>query len=207
MVMLQDLRQDVRFYHQLRFPGRLTTFFSMACVVLASRGLLVIAAHRVTNRYLLLRPHGAVRWLFMLAVHSGCYLAKVVAKSHILASAHFEPGVYLSDRGHIILGARSIGAGTIIHERVTIGINLLNKGIPAIGRNVWIGSDCLISGDITIGDGVTVLPNTVLTKSLPPGVVVQGNPARIVKRDFDNSQLRLTVASDVGQILFNSTDI
>jgi serine acetyltransferase len=201
MAILQDLSQDIHFYHQLYFPGRQPSFLSNAMLVLGSRGLLVLMAHRITHRYKLLQPQGVVRWLFVVAVHTGCYLSKVVAKCHVLASASFEPGVYLSDRGHIILGARSVGSGTLIHDRVTIGINLLNKGIPDIGRNVWIGPNCLISGEITIGDGVTVLPNTVLTKSLPPGVVVQGNPARIVKRDFDNSRLRESVTSDVGQAL------
>jgi serine O-acetyltransferase len=201
METLRNLREDVRFYRQLHFPGQQPSFFSNVIAVLGSRGLMVLAAHRITNRYKRLKPQGALRWLYKLAVHIGNYLSKVLGKCHILAGAGFEPGVYLSDGGHIILGARSVGSGTLIHDRVTIGINLQNKGIPEIGRNVWIGPNCLISGGISIGDGVTILPGTVLTKSLPPGVVVQGNPARIVKRDYDNSRLRQSAASDAGLAL------
>ncbi len=138
--------------------------------------------------------------MFMLLVHMLNYLSRLISKCHINSSSLLEPGVYLSDRGHIIIGARKIGTGTIIHERVTIGMNLYNKGIPEIGNRVWIGPGCVINGDIKIGDGVTVLPDTVLTKSLPPGVVVQGNPARVVKRDFDNTDFLRNIANNTGPI-------
>jgi serine O-acetyltransferase len=108
-----------------------------------------------------------------------------------------QPGVCLSDRGHIILGARVIGAGTMIHDRVTIGMNLFDEGIPVIGNDVWIGPNCIIYGNILVGDGVTILPNTVLAKSVPGCVVLLGNPARIVRRGFDNAVLRSSLATDV----------
>jgi serine O-acetyltransferase len=201
MTMLQDLRLDARFFHQICFLDRQPTFLSWIKVLLRSRGLFVLAVHRLAHNYYVRCPSGSVKFLFALAVHLGNYLSKLLAKSEILSSTQFEPGVYLSNRGHIILGARIVGTGTLIHERVTIGMNLMNRGIPEIGRDVWIGPHSVISGDIKIGDGVTVLPYSVLTKSLPNGVVVQGNPARIVKRDFDNSKLRCCLAIDVGHLL------
>lgn len=166
-----------------------------------SRGLLVLAAHRISHYYSRQRPTGPAKWFLGMVVHLGRYISKVLAKCHIVSVTQFEPGVYLSNRGHIILGARKIGTGTIIHDRVTIGMNLLNKGIPVIGRNVWIGPHSIINGEIYLGDGVTILPGTVLTKNLPARVVVQGNPARIVKRDFDNSELRRTLVTDVSTLL------
>jgi serine acetyltransferase len=199
--MFQNLRQDACFFHKLRFPGRHATFISWTRVLLGSFGLLVLAVHRMTHEYRRRRTTGPERLLFMLAVRLGCYLSRVLSKSYILATTLIEPGVYLTNRGHITINARRIGSGTLVHDRVTIGQNLLNSGTPEIGRNVWIGPHSVISGEIKLGDGVTVLPNTVLTKSLPPGVVVQGNPARIVKRDFDNSALRRTMATDIGSLL------
>jgi acetyltransferase-like isoleucine patch superfamily enzyme len=64
---------------------------------------------------------------------------------------------------------------------------------------VWIGPNCIIVGALSVGDGATVLPNSVLTFSVPAGAVVKGNPARIVRTDFDNSGLRrsLTIVPDV----------
>jgi serine acetyltransferase len=131
-----------------------------------------------------------------IAVRFGSYLAKVLVKCDLQASTQVGDGVFLSNYGHLVLGARSIGSGTIIHERVTIGMDLMGGNVPEIGRNVWIGPDCVIYGEIAVGDGATVLPGTVLTKSIPPGSVVQGNPARIIKRHFENSGLRASLSTN-----------
>ena len=53
-------------------------------------------------------------------------------------------------------------------------------GKVVIGDWVYIGSNSLIMPGVTIGDGVLVAAGSVVTKSIPPGVVVGGNPARIL---------------------------
>lgn len=50
----------------------------------------------------------------------------------------------------------------MIGTRVTVGQSHIDGGLPEIGRNVCIGSDCVIYGAISIGDGGTLLPGTVL---------------------------------------------
>ena len=111
--------------------------------------------------------------------------------------AIFEPGIYLSDRGYLILGPRRVGSGTLIHERVTIGPTAGGAVGPTIGQNVWIGPDCVIYGEIALGDGTTVLPGTVLSTNVSAGTVVGGNPATVVRRDFDNVALRRSLARDI----------
>jgi len=66
-----------------------------------------------------------------------------------------------------------------------------------LGVSVWIGADCVVYGAISIGDGATLLPGTVLVKSIPAGAVMMGNPARLVLRDFDNADLRAHQDIDV----------
>jgi serine O-acetyltransferase len=119
----------------------------------------------------------------------------------VRVDSRFDGGVYVSDRGYIIVGARVIGSGTVIHDRVTIGWGVLREGTPHIGKNVWIGPGAVVLGGITIGDGATILANTVLTRSVPPRFVVGGNPARFVHRDFDNAPLRATLSTDVQRFL------
>ncbi|KAJ3060976.1 hypothetical protein HK102_009294, partial [Quaeritorhiza haematococci] len=51
-----------------------------------------------------------------------------------------------------------------------------------IGNDVWIGGSATILPGVTIGDGVTVGAGSVVTKDVPPHVVVAGNPAKIIKR-------------------------
>ena len=51
-----------------------------------------------------------------------------------------------------------------------------------IGDNVWIGEFSAILKGVTIGKGSIVASNSVVTKDVPPYVIVAGNPARVVKR-------------------------
>jgi len=124
---------------------------------------------------------------------------KVVTKSDIIGHCNIEGGVSFADHGYIIFGARKVGSGTVIGPRTTIGMSLADRSLPEIGRNVWIGADCMVYGSITVGDGVTLLPGTALTKSIPAGVVMQGNPARLILQTFDNTLLREQASLDAEQ--------
>lgn len=57
-----------------------------------------------------------------------------------------------------------------------------SKGEVKIGNNVWIGDKATILSGVTIGDGVVVAANSVVTKSIPDYCVVAGTPAQIVKQ-------------------------
>jgi acetyltransferase-like isoleucine patch superfamily enzyme len=50
-----------------------------------------------------------------------------------------------------------------------------------IKDNVWIGMGAIILKGVTIGENSIVAAGAVVTKSVPPNVIVAGNPARIVK--------------------------
>ncbi len=50
-----------------------------------------------------------------------------------------------------------------------------------IGDSVWIGGGSRILPGVTIGDRSVVGAGSVVTRDVPPGVVVAGNPARIVR--------------------------
>lgn len=49
-----------------------------------------------------------------------------------------------------------------------------------IGNYVYLGSRSLIMPGVTIGDNVLVAAGSVVTKSIPDGWVVGGNPARFI---------------------------
>lgn len=203
--ILHAISEDVRFYHRLRFPGRQSTYMSCLQMLLCPNGLFVLTAQRLSNYLYSLSPSNTLECFFIklmtILVGFGAYISKVLAKSEFLSTTMIEPGVCLSNRGHIILGTRTIGSGTIIHDRVTFGMKSVSGDTPMIGRNVWVGPHCIIYGEIQIGDGVTILPHTVVSKSLPPWVVVSGNPARIIKRNFDNYKLRCTLSTDITWML------
>ncbi len=50
-----------------------------------------------------------------------------------------------------------------------------------IGDNVWIGSRAIVLKGVTIGDNSIVATGAIVTRDVPPNVVVAGNPARVVK--------------------------
>lgn len=48
-------------------------------------------------------------------------------------------------------------------------------------QNVWIGANVLITPGVTINEGAVVAMGAVITKDVPSGAVVGGNPAKILK--------------------------
>jgi serine O-acetyltransferase len=83
--------------------------------------------------------------------------------------------------GGVWLGAWSIGDDVTIQNTTTIG--LIRKGTdrsPMIGSRVEIGPGACIVGDIRVGDGAFIGPNTVVTDDVPAGATVLGNPGRLV---------------------------
>lgn len=51
-----------------------------------------------------------------------------------------------------------------------------------IGNNVFLGAGAIILPGVTIGDNVIIGAGAIVTKSFPAGVVVAGNPAKIITR-------------------------
>jgi serine acetyltransferase len=197
--MWSELRDDFRFYASLRYPGDGRTL-ARALGCLRSVGLLVLAVQRL-DHYFNNQRH-RVGWnletvALKIPLLIGRALALTLGKSDVAEASEFAGGVYLSDRGHLIIGPQRVGRGTIIHDRVTIGVKSGGKTKPVIGENVWIGPNCVIYGEITIGEGATILPGSVLSMNVPARALVGGNPALIVKTEFDNARLRQALATEV----------
>ncbi|WP_119679895.1 sugar O-acetyltransferase [Indioceanicola profundi] len=52
----------------------------------------------------------------------------------------------------------------------------------AVGRNVWIGGGAIILPGIRIGNDAIIGAGSVVTRDVPPGATVAGNPARALGR-------------------------
>ncbi|SEW52771.1 Acetyltransferase (isoleucine patch superfamily) [Chitinophaga arvensicola] len=50
-----------------------------------------------------------------------------------------------------------------------------------IERNVWIATGAIIVGGVTIGENSVVAAGSVVTKDVPPNMLVGGNPARVIR--------------------------
>ena len=66
---------------------------------------------------------------------------------------------------------------------------LPRKGDIVVGNDVWIGRESVIMPGVKIGDGSIVAAYLVVTKDVPPYSVVGGNPARFLKKRFEDEEL------------------
>lgn len=63
------------------------------------------------------------------------------------------------------------------------------RGDTVIEDGVWIGMRSVIMPGVKIGEGAVIGVNSVVTKNVPPYVVVGGNPAKIIKYRFDEETI------------------
>lgn len=82
-----------------------------------------------------------------------------------------------------IVNAKQVGNYVTVRQNTTIG----NKGIetdedsrPSIGNNVDIGANCIIFGDIRIGDNAIIGAGSLINKDVPDNAIAVGNPFRII---------------------------
>lgn len=61
------------------------------------------------------------------------------------------------------------------------------KGDVRIGNDCWIGNGVTIISGVTIGDGAAIGCNAVVTKDVPPYGIAAGNPAKVVRKRFDDA--------------------
>lgn len=68
------------------------------------------------------------------------------------------------------------------------------RGDVRIGSDVWVGGGATILSGVTIGDGAVVGARAVVSRDVRPYAVVVGNPAREVRRRFDDATVERLLA-------------
>ena len=65
------------------------------------------------------------------------------------------------------------------------------KGDTVIGNDVWIGQNVTFLPGVHVGDGCIIGANAVVASDIPPYSVVVGNPARVIRKRFDDEMIAL----------------
>jgi maltose O-acetyltransferase len=108
---------------------------------------------------------------------------------HLGASVYLNANCVILDTAPV-----TIGPGTMLGPAVQIYCAQHHKNpakraagleiaLPVrIGANVWIGGAATLMPGVTIGDGAIIGAGSVVTRDVPAGTTVAGNPARALQK-------------------------
>lgn len=65
------------------------------------------------------------------------------------------------------------------------------KGDTVIGNDVWIGQNATILPGVHVGDGAIIGLGSVVGHDVEPYTIVAGNPAKPIRKRFDNEMIAL----------------
>lgn len=120
----------------------------------------------------------------------GLHIAGDLAQFKIDPTSHLKSGTFIECSGGVSIGRYfHTGRGLTIFStnhnyESRISIPYDNVSIPrsvVIKDFVWFGSNVTVVPGVIVGEGAVVGSGAVLTKDVPDGAVIGGNPARVIK--------------------------
>lgn len=69
--------------------------------------------------------------------------------------------------------------------------HITSKGDTVVGHDVWFGNSVTVMPGIKIGSGSIIATNAVVTKDVEPYTIVGGNPAKPIRKRFDEDTIEL----------------
>ena len=114
--------------------------------------------------------------------------------------SNVDIGAFCSIADGVVIGRAEhptsfVSMSPVFHE----GRNVLRKSfshhsVPrakttTIGNDVWIGQGVMIKAGVTIGNGAVLGMGAIVTRDVMPYAVVVGNPARELRKRFDEDTI------------------
>lgn len=125
---------------------------------------------------------------FMNGPQYAKFVGVKVGKNCSISTKHFPSEPYLIEIGDYVRIANDVKFfthGGVWSQARKAKVSLEHFGRIKIGNYTYIGDSCLIMAGVTIGNDVIVGAGTVVSKSIPDGVMVAGNPMRYIGKTED----------------------
>ncbi len=133
--------------------------------------------------------------------------------------------VDIGDRVIVMMGA-VVNIGAVIGEGTMIDMNVVVGARAIVGKNCHIGAGCVLAGVLEppsaapvviedgvlvganavvlegcrVGEGSVVAAGAVVTGDVPPGVVVAGQPARVIKEVDARTRDKTTLLKELRRL-------
>lgn len=111
------------------------------------------------------------------SIHTGCQLKAYIEPIFIGEGVMIAGNVAIYSYDHGMLPGQQIRRQPIAAKAPVL-----------IQNDAWIGTGAIILSGITVGEGAVVAAGAVVTKDVPAGAIVAGNPARIIKHRDELTQ-------------------
>ncbi|MGN9777575.1 CatB-related O-acetyltransferase [Micromonospora sp. H33] len=79
--------------------------------------------------------------------------------------------------------------GEWTERTLDIVTSMPSRGDTLVGNDVWFGYQATVMPGVRIGDGAVVAGGAVVTADVTPYTIVGGNPARPIRRRFDDADV------------------
>ena len=96
----------------------------------------------------------------------------------------------MNGANHAMTGASTYPFSVMGKSWANCPMHITSKGDTIIGNDVWIGNSATIMQGVNIGDGAIIGTKALVTKDVEPYSVVGGNPARLIRKRFDDATIQ-----------------
>ena len=176
MAWLRDFRHDVAHYR------RNDPTIPALRLVAGQQGLWALLQYRAAHAAYSAALPLLVKKPLLAGMSVWHKAVEVTTSISIPMEAEIGPGLCIAHIGNVVISPEaSLGRDCTLQQGVTIGLSWGEgrRGAPVIGDGVWIGTNAVVGGRITVGDGAAISANSLVLRDVPANAFARGVPAEV----------------------------